>query len=102
MDRRPRGSPLRRHGRRDGADADAGGVFVLLPFPGIIHVLRFLSAVPFRSNIRFPGIILARGFISFIRYTGIIYAAPRIIRLRGAERRFCLGAGPCCEPNFLL
>jgi hypothetical protein len=103
VDRRPgRGSPLRRHGRRDDADADPGGVLVLLPFPGTIHVLRFLSAIRFRSNTRFPGIIRARSFLCFIRYTGIIHAAPRIIRRPGAERRFCLGAGPCCEPNFLL
>ena len=103
MDRRPgRGSPLRRHGRRDDADADPGGVLVLLPFPGTIHVLRFLSAIRFRSNTRFPGIIRARSFLCFIRYTGIIHAAPRIIRRPGAERRFCLGAGPCCDPNFLL
>ena len=103
MDRRPgRRSPLRRHGCRDGADADAGGLFVLLSFPGIIHVLRFLSAVRFRSNTRFPGTILARGFICFIRYTGIIHAAPRIIRRPAAERRFRLGAGPCGKPKFLL
>jgi hypothetical protein len=100
--RRGRGSPLRRHGCRDGADADAGGLFVLLSFPGIIHVLRFLSAVRFRSNTRFPGIIVARGFLCFIRYTGIIHAAPRIIHRPATERRFCLGAGPCCEPKFLL
>ena len=103
MDRRPgRRSPLRRHGCRDGADADAGGLFVLLSFPGIIHVLRFLSAVRFRSNTRFPSTILARGFICFIRYTGIIHAAPRIIRRPAAERRFRLGAGPCGKPKFLL
>jgi hypothetical protein len=67
------GRALWRRGRHDGAVADAGGVFVLLPFPGIIDVQHFTTAIRFITINRcpraggFPGIILVRHIIRFHR-----------------------------------